>query len=241
MLGRPISNPCSTTHLQRSVARRARGEIAGETRAGRSGRGILDDPTDGPYIRARMSEPGRSGVGGEDHEHVGLRAFERLLPQIEPETRACDRLSVAHRHQEKRESARHVLRRVVAVQQLARVERQHLRRAFRARPVGLLTRGSIATDSCANTGFPSCARMIDRNRPDVLLEHDARLGAGERDLADCREHVRGADGRVTGERYLTTRREDAHAARVLRIFRGKDERRLGVVELARDVRASARW
>src|SRR6185503_11395416 len=69
---------------------------------------------------------------------------------------------------------------------------------------------------------------------DIFLEHDPRLRAGQRKCADGCEDVCRADGRVAGEGHLATRREDAHATRVLRIVRRKDERRFGVVELTRD-------
>ena len=58
--------------------------------------------------------------------------------------------------------------------------------------------------------------------------------AAERDLANLREHVGRSHCGMTGECHLTARREDAHAPGVPRIGRRKDERRLGVVELARD-------
>src|SRR6185503_9224995 len=50
----------------------------------------------------------------------------------------------------------------------------------------------------------------------------------EIELAQMREHRRGADGRVTGELHLRPGREDAHAQR------RENESRLREVELARD-------
>ena len=74
----------------------------------------------------------------------------------------------------------------------------------------------------------------DRHRSDVLLEHNARFLVGERNFANGGEHVRGTNGRMSGERHFATRREDPNAAGVFRVLRRKDERRLRVVELARD-------
>jgi hypothetical protein len=73
-----------------------------------------------------------------------------------------------------------------------------------------------------------------RHRPDVLLEHDPRRLAGERNLPDRREHMGRAHRGMPGKRNLPSRREDAHAPGVGRIIGRKDEGRLRVVELASD-------
>src|SRR4051812_26251448 len=65
---------------------------------------------------------------------------------------------------------------------------------------------------------------------DLFLQHDRA------ELAEPaqRKDERGADGRVTRERKLGARREDAHARGAAEAIRLEYEHGLGIAELARD-------
>ena len=85
---------------------------------------------------------------------------------------------------------------------------------------------------------PEEARMtriafdLDRHGADALFERERLRSGGH--PAEMRERPRGTDRRMTGERKLVKRSEDAHTRNALRSRRRQEERRLGEIHLASD-------
>ena len=86
--------------------------------------------------------------------------------------------------------------------------------------------GETGTASCIHARLERAVYWADR-----LLQHD--LAARAAAVAQA-EQNRCSHGGMTGERQFPTRGKDANARAVRSLAGGKDEHRLGVIELVRD-------
>src|SRR5512140_3958323 len=93
--------------------------------------------------------------------------------------------------------------------------------------------GQLGHRQLRERGLPELAPYQHGDRAHAFLEHDTRF-AVERDLTERRERECTPDRRMAGEWHLQYGREDAHAARMLRITRRIDEHGFRKIHLEGD-------